>query len=654
MKPPSRFTRYVLRLGHPTSLLLLLLLAAVLRFYRLDYQSFWNDEGNSARLAERSTRLILEGAAGDIHPPGYYLLLKAWRGTLGESEWALRSLSAIAGLVTVALVVRLGKEYFDRRVAWFAGLFAATHPFLTYYSQEVRMYALVTALACASFLLTARLARPQTAAGRRQSSVRGRRPAVIGLIAVNAAGLYTHYVFGFILVAENLVFLIAVVISRLHNRKGPDSAFRTWTLVQVAALLLFLPWLPTAYQQLITWPAGRGLASAWESAVGVWSWLSFGPFYQQLDFALALLASGLLTAFGLARRGLRLPASLWLLVPASLTVGLGLISGPFAKVLIVAVPPLCLLWGGGAAAMLRRASDSRLSQAVSLATGGMAVVVLAGLGAVLAEQTFNPAIFRDDYRALARRIEEIGLPGDAAVLEAPNQWEVFTYYHRAGAPVYPLPRERPLVADNLLSELATITRDHRRLFVLYWGETQADPERVLERWLAENTFKAGEEWAGSVRFATYVVDPNTLAQTPSPLQVVFGGNLMLSGASLPQERNWSPGETLALRLYWTPSHAELLNYKVFLHLTADPAQPPAAQQDFEPVSGFSPTASWLPGQTYADNHGLVLPRDLASGEYELRVGLYNPADGRRLPVTSGGEGDSWPLRRIVVRSSSVE
>ena len=77
---------------------LILLLAAGLRFYRLDAQSFWNDEGNSARIAERSVPLILEGAAGDIHPPLYYLALHYWRALVGKSEFALRALSSVGGL----------------------------------------------------------------------------------------------------------------------------------------------------------------------------------------------------------------------------------------------------------------------------------------------------------------------------------------------------------------------------------------------------------------------------------------------------------------------------------------------------------------------------------------------------------------------------
>src|SRR5689334_4366310 len=59
-------------------LLVIVLTGLALRVYKLDAQSFWYDEGNSARIAERSLQLIVEGAAGDIHPPLYYLVLHYW------------------------------------------------------------------------------------------------------------------------------------------------------------------------------------------------------------------------------------------------------------------------------------------------------------------------------------------------------------------------------------------------------------------------------------------------------------------------------------------------------------------------------------------------------------------------------------------------
>ncbi|MCA9918959.1 MAG: hypothetical protein KC445_13450, partial [Anaerolineales bacterium] len=68
---------------HRWLLVVILLLAFGLRIHNLEVQSFWNDEGNSARLSERSISLIIEGTASDIHPPLYYLLLNQWRKLVG-------------------------------------------------------------------------------------------------------------------------------------------------------------------------------------------------------------------------------------------------------------------------------------------------------------------------------------------------------------------------------------------------------------------------------------------------------------------------------------------------------------------------------------------------------------------------------------------
>lgn len=124
--PPGKVARN--RLLWRVGLLLILLLAAGLRFSCLDAQSFWNDEGNSARIAERSIRLILAGAAGDIHPPLYYLALHYWRALTGPSEFALRAFSAIGGVALVALIALLGARFFARPPGLAAGFLAAIIP----------------------------------------------------------------------------------------------------------------------------------------------------------------------------------------------------------------------------------------------------------------------------------------------------------------------------------------------------------------------------------------------------------------------------------------------------------------------------------------------------------------------------------------------
>lgn len=89
------------------ALLLILLLAAGLRFYALDDQSFWADEGNSVVLAGKEWGEIVRAAAADIHPPAYYLILSAWGKVFGLSEVGARSLSALFGVLLVWIVYLL-------------------------------------------------------------------------------------------------------------------------------------------------------------------------------------------------------------------------------------------------------------------------------------------------------------------------------------------------------------------------------------------------------------------------------------------------------------------------------------------------------------------------------------------------------------------
>ncbi|NJN93239.1 MAG: hypothetical protein HC875_03660 [Anaerolineales bacterium] len=92
---------------------LILLLAAVLRFYNLSGQSLWADEGNSAALVRHSFIEIARRTAFDIHPPFYYWLLKSWVSVFGSSEIGLRSLSVGLGVGLVYVIGILGTRWFS-------------------------------------------------------------------------------------------------------------------------------------------------------------------------------------------------------------------------------------------------------------------------------------------------------------------------------------------------------------------------------------------------------------------------------------------------------------------------------------------------------------------------------------------------------------
>ncbi|MEK6573449.1 MAG: glycosyltransferase family 39 protein [Chloroflexota bacterium] len=640
MKPS---TRTILTLS-------ILLLAAFLRFYRIDAQSFWNDEGNSARIAERSVDLIVAGAAGDIHPPGYYLLLAAWRVVAGHSEFALRGLSAFAGIILVALVYRLGKQYFDEPAALCAAFFAAIHPALIYYSQEARMYEMVAMWGAGAYW----------AVDVWLKKIPNTQYSILNMLAVSpvvAAGLYTHYSFAFIIIAINLLVLIRIVQHFYATRSTPHVlrfTFR-WFVTQLAALLLFSPWLLTAIRQLTTWPSAQEYLPLGEAIPGVAQWLTLGSTIgaEWSNWVLVFVA-GFIVPVAWRRRQL-LPVLIWLIVPTVLTIGFGLFSQAFAKFLIITVPAVCLVMGHGmfaiSALTLRewiwptKLSRHRLGH-VAVAQLAFVSTFCALLAMIYSLHNLycNPAYTRADYRGIVRYLDSIAKPGDAILLNAPNQWEVVTYYHTDTSNVFPVARTRPLDVPAQIAELESIAATHDRLFVVYWGDAQSDPGRVIESWLNEHTFKAYDQWYGDVRLAAYA-GPRAATTLQTRTDVTFINGIVLDGYSL-NATAFSRGDILQLTLFWHAGLPTTIRYKVFVHIIGDPSLPPVAQHDGEPGGGLVLTTTWQPGQTVADNHGVFIPLDLPSGEYSLAVGLYGVDDVTR--VTHPG-GDSLFLSTITVK-----
>lgn len=620
----------------PRILLLVLLLAAGLRFYRLDAQSFWNDEGNAVRAAERTIPLILAAAGGDIHPPGYYLLLHYWRIPTGDTEFTLRALSAFCGVLTVAVVYALGRDLLGEQAGLGAAFLLALSPFSVYYSQEARMYALLGLLSALSTYLLTRLARRFTL------------PLSIGYVLSAGAGLYTHYAFPFVLLVHNLLFLGWWLTK---GRRGWRHLVG-WASLQATVFLLFLPWLPTAVRSVTTWPSAERGYRIGDALVDMFRALAAGITLDTAEAHRGLALAGALLLAGLWPRRRRIGAmatlTVWLMVPIGLILALGLYKPAYLKFLLSALPPFCLLLAAGVENFADLAGRLGRVASPALRIGGYGALLVMALLPSLHNLYFDPAYARDDYRQIAADIRTAEQPGDGILLDAPNQWEVFTYYYRDGVPVYPIPRQRPPRAEDVYAELERIAASHRRLFVLYWGDAEADPERLVEGWLATHAYPTGSRWYGNVRVTTYGLAP--LPDVPAVrLDARFGEAIRLLGYAV-GKGPFTPGEVIPITLFWETGGAVPERYKVFLHLL-DGAGSLVAQRDAEPMGDLLPTSAWSPGQQIIDRHGVLLPEGLPAGEYTLSVGLYHIDTGQRLPIVVGEEpvGDSLILGNISVR-----
>ncbi|MGH2458133.1 MAG: hypothetical protein ACRDIY_04625 [Chloroflexota bacterium] len=144
------------------------------------------------------------------------------------------------------------------------------------------------------------------------------------------------------------------------------------------------------------------------------------------------------------------------------------------------------------------------------------------------------------------------------------------------------------------------------------------------------------------------VAPSPVAAPGHALDDTLGGAVALAGYDLASD-DARPGATVHLALHWRDVAPLNGDYTVFVHVL-DPSRKVVAQRDQPPAGGTRPTSSWFPGDQILDPYDLRLPANLAPGDYPIEVGMYNPSDGKRLPVTEGGQatGDSIVITTLRV------
>ena len=649
-------------------LVLILGLAAIVRFFAIDASSLWHDEGNSWALIQRGYQQIARDAAADIHPPGYYWLLKVWSTLFGTSAMAIRSLSAICSLLLVYVVYAIGRqsvkqetvaEQFLPYFPLLAALITALNPFQIYYSQEARMYALLALeSALVMWALLALLSLPAVQA--RGGLLSWRRwlnwPSAL-FVGAGVAGLWTHYSFPIVLLAASIGYLLTWFLVRgqadgLAQTDDPGDTPQWGNLIHFVVLnlvviLLYLPWLPTAVTRVLQWPKGGVATSPMDGLQQSMTTLLFGPMQSVVElpwlWTLAALLLPILGAIALRRTRSWIALSLWLLAPIGLMFALGLFSEAFLKFLLVASPA----W-----ALLAAASPSLVRGRPRLTHGLQATVaVAAALVAVqLLPAYYADDLVRDNYAGVARYVAAVGDPEtDLVLLNAPGQRDVWSYYD-PGLPTLALPTSRPPDPSATFERLADETAGKDRIYALFWATDESDPENVVESWLGRSAFKGPESWQGNMRFVVYSL-PHQLQCRALEEAVIFGDLFALDEVcSVPDGEQVGGGEALPVALRWRLQSQTEARYAMSLQLQDQQGQV-VAQRDGEPAGGSRPTSTWSADEVIVDNHAIPIPVGTPPGRYSLALVLYDPASGQRLQTKAG---EAWSLGTVDLRSTAAE
>ncbi len=390
--------------------------ALALRVAGLTAQSLWRDEVDTLLFA---TRPLGEALAMFRQPgqngPLFFLALRPWLATAGTSEFALRFPSALAGTLAVPAAYTLAHRLAGRRPAALTALLMALAPYLVWYGQEARMYALLTVLIPVSLWLTVTAAQ------------QGGWWRWLLLYLVTAVVIYIHLLAALIIPVQALWLLVMPSAGRPVQRLRAAGLY---------VLALLLPYLPLAVWQAdmlrIAFQTGHRFVSLGDILLILAAVFSLGVLPGQRFLALfvfmAALAAGVMLWAYQARRHRKLPESapgrliamllIWLLLPPVLTFGISLRLPIFTeRYLIWTMPAFLMLCALGIVALARSWRPLGL-----VVLGAMVILDLSG--AVM--QVRQP--IKSDFRSAAGFVLQHMQPGDLLVYQIPYIRYTFTYY----------------------------------------------------------------------------------------------------------------------------------------------------------------------------------------------------------------------------------
>jgi hypothetical protein len=217
--------------------------------------------------------------------------------------------------------------------------------------------------------------------------------------------------------------------------------------------------------------------------------------------------------------------------------------------------------------------------------------------------------------------------------------------------------ERPLFSAETIGGEAYPTSqwptDHQ-LKQWFGGYLPADLQGGTYRLVAE-VQADNSEWATRLDLLTVQVQTRPrqfdLAAVQHSLSIALDDGITLLGFET-NARPFHAGDTVTLSLYWQADHSVDTSYISFAHII-DGTGRIVTQQDQIPQQGRAPTTGWMPGEIVTDVKMVLLPSEMAEGNYGVEVGMYDPGTGYRLTVFGQSTDTIW-LGQFTVQQSPPE
>lgn len=216
-------------------LALILVAGAILRCYHWQDIPFTHDEYSALIRTQFSTfhDLIEKGVMPDGHPAGVQVFLYYWTHLFGTSEWIVKVPFQVMGLLSVALIYKIGKTWFSATTGLVAAAFLSFLQFPVMYSQIARPYASglffsLLMVLCWTFVLFT----PE----RKKILTRA------GYVVAASLCTYNHHF--------SMLFAAMAGVTGLFF--CTRQTIKPYLLLNLAVILLYIPHLPIFMNQLET------------------------------------------------------------------------------------------------------------------------------------------------------------------------------------------------------------------------------------------------------------------------------------------------------------------------------------------------------------------------------------------------------------------